>query len=325
MFLSEALRWSLAILLALMVAASIDVRARGLARKRMGVVWIGLRYRALVPPGFSNDYPGRRLMALLLLAFVLLNGVFLGLAFADQPPEIDLESLSPMAPFAGHVLLLGAVVGWVLLGWFGLPPVRTALPGLEAASDMEPGEGDDLARGRAKEGDSSWVAALGLRVQRPLDELVWGVVGGVAGWLIALGASLVVAVAIAMLSTSTDLDFGWLETEPSPLLVWIAALPIGVRIALSVSAGVVEELFFRGLLQPRIGLWASTVCFVLGHLAYGQPMMVVGLTALSLFYGWLAIWRRSIWAPIIAHTLFDLVQMLLVVPWALELASQSGS
>ena len=68
----------------------------------------------------------------------------------------------------------------------------------------------------------------------------------------------------------------------------VAALPLSVRFAVSLSAGVVEELFFRGFLQPRIGILGSTALFACAHLGYGQPFMLFGITLLSLFYGLLA-------------------------------------
>ena len=75
-----------------------------------------------------------------------------------------------------------------------------------------------------------------------------------------------------------------LPKQPPALIPWIAALPVGVRLLISLSAGVVEEIFFRGFLQPRIGIFLSTVLFVLAHFSYGQPFMLVGITLLSLIY-----------------------------------------
>ena len=52
----------------------------------------------------------------------------------------------------------------------------------------------------------------------------------------------------------------------------------------------------------------------LAHLVYGQPFMLVGVTLLSLLYADLMRRRGSVWAPIAAHAVFDLVQLLVVVP-----------
>jgi membrane protease YdiL (CAAX protease family) len=99
---------------------------------------------------------------------------------------------------------------------------------------------------------------------------------------------------------------------------FIAGLPVGVRILISLSAGVVEEGFFRGFLQPRIGIPLSTAFFALAHLSYGQPFMLIGITLLSLIYAFLVRWRQNLWPAMAAHALFDGVQLLVVVPAAMR-------
>ena len=105
---------------------------------------------------------------------------------------------------------------------------------------------------------------------------------------------------------------------------WIAGLPVALWVLASLSAGVVEETFFRGFLQPRIGLLASSLLFVLAHASYGQPFMLVGVTLLSVIFGLLVRWRQSIWAAIAAHVLFDAIQLLVVIPAALRLLEAQG-
>ncbi len=102
--------------------------------------------------------------------------------------------------------------------------------------------------------------------------------------------------------------------KPPEAIVWLAGRTILLRAALAFSAGAVEEIFFRGLLQPRAGLLFATVLFASAHLSYGQPFLLVGVTLLSVLYGLLVKWRQSLWAAMASHTLFDLVQLLVVVP-----------
>ncbi len=98
------------------------------------------------------------------------------------------------------------------------------------------------------------------------------------------------------------------------MVMWMAGLPVVVRVAVSLSAGFFEETFFRGLLQPRVGILLSTAFFALAHLSYDQPFMLVGVTLLSVLFSWLLVWRQSIWAAIAAHSTFDLIQLLVVIP-----------
>jgi len=43
------------------------------------------------------------------------------------------------------------------------------------------------------------------------------------------------------------------------------------------------------------------------------------VTLLSLLYGLLTRWRQNIWPAIVAHFLFDAIQLLVVIPAVLEL------
>ena len=42
----------------------------------------------------------------------------------------------------------------------------------------------------------------------------------------------------------------------------------------------------------------STLFFALAHLSYDQPIMLVGVTLLSVLYGLLTRWRQNIWPAI---------------------------
>ncbi|MDX1383285.1 MAG: CPBP family glutamic-type intramembrane protease, partial [Thermoanaerobaculia bacterium] len=57
-----------------------------------------------------------------------------------------------------------------------------------------------------------------------------------------------------------------------------------------------------------------TVLFTLAHLSYQQPLMLVGIAVLSVAFAALVAWRQSIWAAVTAHAVFDLVQLLVVLP-----------
>ena len=46
--------------------------------------------------------------------------------------------------------------------------------------------------------------------------------------------------------------------------------------------------------------------------------MLVGIAALSLLFAWLVRWRRNVLAAIVAHAVFDLIQLLIVVPEILK-------
>jgi uncharacterized protein len=84
--------------------------------------------------------------------------------------------------------------------------------------------------------------------------------------------------------------------------------PLGPRAAVLVglSAGIGEELFFRGLLQPLTGLVFASVLFGLAHVA-GREMAGFGVwaTLMGLILGGLAAGTGGLAAPMIAHGVYD--------------------
>ncbi len=82
-------------------------------------------------------------------------------------------------------------------------------------------------------------------------------------------------------------------------------------IFLSVCAGVGEEIFFRGALQPIIGIWATSIFFVAihGYFSFKDKRVNIFALMLTLFIallGW-ASQTYSIWLAIAAHFSYDLV------------------
>ncbi|HVS01853.1 MAG TPA: CPBP family intramembrane glutamic endopeptidase [Thermoanaerobaculia bacterium] len=248
--------------------------------------------RQLQPPGFRS--PWRRVGGLMVVALVLYPGVFLSLAQIGAPLQIDFDAVATHELFLLHGMLLAALAAWLVLGFAG-EVAMTSFPGVV-------------------------LRQLGLRLRGVLRELVIGLGTGLLIWPVLLLAVLLVVGLLFLLGGET-----LLPAEPPAMIVWIAAMPIGVRLLIALSAGVVEEVFFRGFLQPRVGVALSTLLFVLAHLAYDQPFMLVGITLLSLYFATLTLWRQSVWAAIAAHFLFDAVQLLLVIPWALEQWHSGGS
>jgi hypothetical protein len=76
-------------------------------------------------------------------------------------------------------------------------------------------------------------------------------------------------------------------------------------VALSCLAGLSEEVFFRGILQPEIGLALASLVFGLLH-AISLPY-VVWATLMGGYLGCLLQLTQHLWVPIITHTLVDLV------------------
>lgn len=231
------------------------------------------------PPGF--DLPGRRVTMGALLAGIFYFGTFLPVAWASRQISFDPQTVAYGELFLLHGFLVAGLGAWFVLGYSG--------------------SGEPAGRQLLRQ--------CGLSPPQPLRELLFGLAVGPLLWL---GVILAMAALAALLLGSGA--SGWLPEEISPMITYMAALPVAVRFALSLSAGVVEEAFFRGFLQRRLGILASSGLFVVAHVSYGQPLMLVGIALLSLSFAFLTRWRGNVLPAAVAHTLFDAVQLFWLIP-----------
>jgi membrane protease YdiL (CAAX protease family) len=136
---------------------------------------------------------------------------------------------------------------------------------------------------------------------------------GCAGWLLTMMVTSAAAGAAAATGRVSA------PSEAPPIVVWLVELPIAYRLIVVVVAMTVEEAFFRGFLQPRVGLVASSVMFALSHFSYGLPIMIVGVFTISLVIGKTFERSGDLLPCIVAHGVFDGVQLLIVLPWAVRI------
>jgi membrane protease YdiL (CAAX protease family) len=101
---------------------------------------------------------------------------------------------------------------------------------------------------------------------------------------------------------------GWLP--PSTTRVAEAMLPVGrveptVWILLSISAGIAEELAFRGYLQRKVGVVAQAIVFGIVH-GYQGIYAIARITVYGLLLGLVARWRASLAPGMIVHAWTDI-------------------
>ena len=291
----------------------------------------------VLPPGFRE--PWRRWSAVLVVALLFWIGITGSLSGLGQPAvEPDLSGISTPQLFLLHVLMVATLLTWFTLGFAGvrLPPRPVSSPPMpsmpvpaagwetseDAVSPYEPPVPESIPQ-PAVPSDVSLARQLavqfGLVAQSIPREIGLGLLLGVGAWVAVLVGIMLIGFLLITLGADE-----MVPKQPPALIPFIAGLPILVKVLISLSAGVVEEWFFRGFLQPRMGIFLSTVLFALAHFSYGQPFMLIGITLLSLIYGLLVKWRQNIWPAIAAHTLFDAVQLLVVVPLTLRWIGTQG-
>jgi membrane protease YdiL (CAAX protease family) len=81
-------------------------------------------------------------------------------------------------------------------------------------------------------------------------------------------------------------------------------------IVLGLSAGISEEILFRGAVQPRLGLVLAAVLFTIGHLQYSLTPATLEVLAIGLILG-LVRKRSNTTVCIIVHALYNMTGALL--------------
>lgn len=246
------------------------------------VVTFGLIARQRAPRLAIEPFPGpaRLAAAIVLLTVVFALTVFLpaqGLLGTAQAP--DLEGISFLSLFAAHALLAGFLVLWWGLAGFS-PPGRF----------------------------------LRLAVGSPARRVALGLAAGLAAWTVTIGAMAVVG-ALFGLRDGGPLGGPEGAADEIPEVVrFLVGLSAPRRLLLVLSAGVFEEAFFRSFLQPRSGLLLSSILFAMSHASYGLPFMLVGVFTVSMALGILFRATDDVLPCMIAHSVFDAVQLFLILP-----------
>jgi membrane protease YdiL (CAAX protease family) len=91
----------------------------------------------------------------------------------------------------------------------------------------------------------------------------------------------------------------------------IDALGLHHAIFLGLIAGFPEEILFRGAVQDTVGWLAAAAAF--GALHSITPTYGIYAALAGVLFGWLAIWRDGLWAPIAAHATIDMIMFALLL------------
>jgi membrane protease YdiL (CAAX protease family) len=228
--------------------------------------------------------PARRGIALALLWVVLVLCVVYPTVSPGAAADVDPQTITFASIFTGQVILAGFLLVWWVLAQ-PLPLARFLR--------LEHGSVDDVRFGLA--------------------------VGGVA-WVLAISASAAVALILLALGYNPAGDTTGVATplEVPSILMWLTDMPVWRKLVVVAVAMTVEEAFFRAFLQTRIGWLPSSALFALSHGGYGMPTLTAAVFAVSLAIGWALRARGNLLPCIVAHGIFDAVQLLVVMPLAIE-------
>ena len=95
----------------------------------------------------------------------------------------------------------------------------------------------------------------------------------------------------------------------------LRGLGVPDALLLAAASGLAEEMFFRGALQPRVGLVVASALFGVLHFAPRRELLpwTVFAVVMGFVLGWLFAWSGSLLAPVIAHTVINAVNLPLLV------------
>ena len=210
------------------------------------------RRKGLLPPGF--DRPWRRAAGGALVFLILWFGIFAPIGEIGLEQKLDLSSISTPRLFLLHGMMAAAVLGWFLLGFAGVRRPRPATPGIpstpptlpppanqasetvppaEVAVGLEAATAAPVPAVRPPPFLRQLAAQLGLVAPDVPREVLIGLALGACAWGAVLLALFVAAIAIYAIGGEQALP------KPSAIVPWIAALPVVVRLLVSLSAGFV--------------------------------------------------------------------------------------
>ena len=116
---------------------------------------------------------------------------------------------------------------------------------------------------------------------------------------IGAGAGLI----IVLISTACSKRFAWAQRLNNEFRALLGPLTTTDIAVLAGASAIAEEMFFRGALQPALGLWPATLAFGIAHMPPRRELWPwsVWAGAAGLILGVLLQQTGSLLAPIVAH------------------------
>lgn len=127
-----------------------------------------------------------------------------------------------------------------------------------------------------------------------------------------------VIVTALLLGVDMAVNLAWQELDPSGFDVWERVAEhlygnlatVTGALVLGLSAGISEELLFRGAVQPRLGLLLATFMFALAHMQYGLTVATLQVFIIGLVLGLMRNWTNTTICVLI-HAGYNTVGMFL--------------
>jgi membrane protease YdiL (CAAX protease family) len=132
-----------------------------------------------------------------------------------------------------------------------------------------------------------------------------------AGWPAQLALGLAAGVALALASRAWTRASAAGARLAAELARLVGPVSPGRALLLALASGIAEEAFFRGALQPRVGLLLASLLFGLAHWGPTPALRPWALYAavVGLGFGALFAWTGTLVAPAAAHVATNAVNL----------------
>jgi membrane protease YdiL (CAAX protease family) len=120
---------------------------------------------------------------------------------------------------------------------------------------------------------------------------------------LSLGLGLALALAVVAMTPHLVARVRWARALHLELKELVSSLSLGEITWLAFASGVAEELFFRGAMQPVLGLLVTSLIFGAVHVG-PKPVFLAWTTwafVMGLLFGLIFELTGVLWGPILAH------------------------
>ncbi len=134
---------------------------------------------------------------------------------------------------------------------------------------------------------------------------------GWPGHLVSVASGIVLAFATVRATRLFVGSWGWAKTLHADLRPAVRGAGDATLLVLGMASGVAEELFFRGLLTPVLGLAVSSLAFGGLHQLRGRVGWIWAgwATVMGLLFGALFLATGSLIGPIVAHAAINVMNL----------------
>ncbi|MBW1809031.1 MAG: CPBP family intramembrane metalloprotease [Deltaproteobacteria bacterium] len=127
---------------------------------------------------------------------------------------------------------------------------------------------------------------------------------------------------LAWLSFVTSRYFSWARRLEAEFARILGRLSFGQVAAIALASSIAEEAFFRGAMQPTLGLVLTSLIFGCLHIGPTRTFIswTIMATLMGFVLGLLYLWTATLLAPILCHLLINAINL-----HRISLKAQSGS